>query len=189
MPPPPQARSTSPCAQEAGRREEGKRIGKRIGAFAVVEGCGEVAVEPVVQQGTEVRRVGRDPLGDAQPSGAGRPTGCHASRPARDQEQPAIDRRIPERHGHEPIGQHQRHLQYRPVTPQHGRAHAVRRQHGASQDQHDKLHGERDGKDDHGQRDERNERLESTVVTLDTGSDFQNNMLRSRRSLYRAPRQ
>ena len=31
--------------------------------------------------------------------------------------------------------------------------------------------------------------LESTVVTSDTGSDFQNSTLRSRRSWFRAPRQ
>ena len=87
------------------------------------------------------------------------------------------------------IKQKQRHPPEPHLRPKHPHTYSAPRQYRAAHQQHDPLRNYGNRKRQQRQHNQRELAFASTVVRSDTGSDFQNIMLRSRRSPCKASRQ
>ena len=122
-----------------------------------IESVRRESEEKVFHERTEIRSTERNFLEDLdRDNWQHSPKKCRAPSPARDQQQPAVDRRVPERQGDETVEQHQPALKERYVGPRRRRTHSVEYEDYAGFQQHDQLHANGDREADQRQNHQRN---------------------------------
>src|SRR5437762_13491075 len=96
------------AAQVSSRSELCQRINRGVVAALEIEGARPESHQTVFHKGGEIRSAERDFFEDLdRDKWQHGPKKCRSSRPARDQQQPAVDRRMPERDRGQAVEQHQ----------------------------------------------------------------------------------